>query len=75
MSDLTWQPIKTAPSDGTLVWVYGRADDQEQVALITADGDWWRYERARGSLSVPSHWMPLERPAPPILETSHERAD
>lgn len=58
-----WQPIETAPKDGTRVLLWRRAI-RDQPAPIMADGFWcetcwvWPY-----ILSEPTHWQPL--PAPP----------
>ncbi len=58
-----WQPIETAPKDGTRVLLWRRAI-RDQPTPIMADGFWcetcwvWPY-----ILSEPTHWQPL--PAPP----------
>lgn len=64
---MEWQPIETAPRDGTpiLAWnggvfvVYWESDP----------GSWWVYdppcdERAVWNVKQPTHWMPL--PPPPL---------
>jgi len=53
-----WQPIDTAPRDGTVVMFYAPVDDYQ---ISRADDYWgkaWWLENA-------THWMPL--PAPPAL--------
>ena len=61
-----WQPIETAPRDGTQIWAFrpdAHPDDQQGIA-------WWNSSR-RGGLwedpddrdDAPTYWMPL--PAPP----------
>ena len=60
---LAWQPIETAPKDGTRVLLWRRAI-RDQPTPIMADGFWcetcwvWPY-----LLSEPTHWQPL--PTPP----------
>lgn len=46
-----WQPIETAPTDGTLVlgWIDGLE------IMVYADGRWWN---SQGYSSQPTHWMP-----------------
>lgn len=57
-----WQPIETAPKDGTRVlggWV-----DYPLVQIVFCDRDeTWRESQAMRSSAPPDHWMPL--PAPP----------
>ena len=56
---MTWQPIATAPKDGTQVLVYPQICagqyDQRNAA-------WWK----SGAWITPTHWMPL--PPPPDVE-------
>lgn len=57
----TWQPIETAPKDGTLVLV---ADDDGPEWSMPAQ--WCRslwVNTARGIVPDPTHWMPI--PSPP----------
>jgi hypothetical protein len=75
---MSWQPIETAPKDGTIfdVWLGDAADDDVQFYCTegTRRSCGWSWERGKfrplGGLSVgmpvfvvPTHWMPL--PAPP----------
>ena len=63
---MEWQPIGTAPKDGTLVLVY--ADGTLAPGVFEA-GDWYFWEGeivdAEGRLNHwikgygPTHWMPL----------------
>lgn len=62
MSDQVWQPIETAPKDGTHVLVFILAKYPPEVTVAHwFNGGWWPsvcrndYETA---LPV-SHWMPL----------------
>jgi hypothetical protein len=64
-----WQPISTAPKDGTevLVYVPRRLGPLFAGASNTTGIQWW--SRNLGDVQ-PSHWMPL--PAPPISRDDHE---
>jgi hypothetical protein len=57
-----WQPIETAPKDGTevLVYVPRRLGPLYAGAANTTGKQWW--SRNLGDIQ-PSHWMPL--PPPP----------
>jgi hypothetical protein len=62
----TWQPIETAPKDGTSVLVAGRHNYVGQARFV--DRDWYEANNDPGDawggpLMPPSHWMPLP-PAP-----------
>lgn len=56
----TWQPIETAPRDGTEVLVYVPDYDSLTIAQRFGVGLW---EGADGDYYYPTHWQPL--PAPP----------
>lgn len=64
-----WQPIETAPRDGTLVWVY--APEREGLAHIVCpcsyhpDGGWCVDE-----IRLVTHWQPMTVPAPPKVADS-----
>ena len=65
-----WQPISTAPKDGTAILGYwspaienGR--DGIDVTCFRA-GDWRDPEDSDSSWRKPTHWMPL--PAPPVTK-------
>ena len=68
---MSWQPIETAPKDGTKVWLFIPSDEPQQVVgLFDTWGDhsWWAYadrvlQDITGEAGTPTHWMPL--PAPP----------
>jgi hypothetical protein len=78
-----WQPIETAPIDGTVVDLWakrkGTLDTYERVADCFWGNvtDWWGHERQdwiglyqhqHRSYENPTHWMPL--PEPPTAETA-----
>lgn len=70
---MKWQPIETAPKDGTAILIWqpdkkkGLSQDDNRYAIgywRVAEGGWGN----RNSAEVnPSHWMPL--PEPPVTET------
>lgn len=69
---LDWQPIETAPKDGTLILIYEkvtpRGADVDFRVWITywhSDGE-WRSATCANSVETfePNYWMPL--PKPPI---------
>lgn len=65
-----WQPIETAPTDGSPVWVYG---GRHRVAtIVEADGEYWRWCVTEGSLLMPTHWMPAKLPEPPYDNPNNE---
>ena len=76
-----WQPIETAPKDGTWVLVWGPLEAWSSVkaawyamnrrigrAYWKMDGEWDDYELADNQ---PTHWMPL--PDPPTSSQAHEQ--
>ena len=57
-----WQPIATAPLDGTYILGYGPHEDRGYYieTVHVWDGDWpirWMHGYGR-----PTHWMPLPEP-------------
>ena len=56
-----WQPIETAPKDGTVV-LLGRADYYPKSGYWVEHEfqDWWGWDRDRAC--PPTHWMPLPEP-------------
>lgn len=62
MKDSGWQPIETAPKDGTRVWVYVSPDAElegfQTVCAYHKDAGW-----CADLVRVVTHWMPL--PLPP----------
>jgi hypothetical protein len=66
-----WQPIKTAPKDGTQIIVIDATNDQQWVAFWSTSawvgGAWIPYENRSDTISISAtHWQPL--PSPPIQE-------
>lgn len=64
-----WQPIKTAPHDGSEILAYW---DQGKVMSIVAyslspNREGWQWADDTGYVSNPTHWMPL--PDPPSTPT------
>jgi hypothetical protein len=73
---MNWQPIETAPKDGTFILGY-YADRPWLWDIVQWDagylgGAWWGGGHENdGPLFPPTHWMPL--PDPPVA-TKMERA-
>lgn len=71
-----WQPIETAPKDGTICILCVYEFNNPENKLLTVIGKFrdgkWREELTEeqewddGELHPPTHWMPL--PAPPVKE-------
>ena len=68
--EMEWQPIETAPRDGTYVLLYWPRGDGIHETVVEGhfytarDGDefWWAVSRLEDRTD-PTHWLPL--PAPP----------
>lgn len=69
---MTWQPIETAPRDGTEIVMLDAAVKTATVGYWMSDVDWINAGKLLGAalvapswfpLATPTHWMPL--PAPP----------
>lgn len=70
---MTWQPIETAPKDGTeiLACTEGFPESHRIVHWYSDAGCWWDHD---GLFDYPddpwlTHWMPLPEP-PPLPEPS-----
>ncbi len=73
-----WQPIESAPKDGTWILLGGGRTDDEDDARTIAVGQWtnylnggttsWHWQFAwydggyYGAYNNPTHWMPLPEP-------------
>ena len=73
MSMARWQPIETAPKDGTKILAYD--PDRGGSCEILYWGSWkgkgaWQDDEANGYYE-PSHWMPL--PEPPQQDRGDEK--
>jgi hypothetical protein len=66
MNETAWQPIETAPKDGTRILVCQRMVRGEMVFRSVRITHWWfsfgRWNMTRGT---PTHWMPLPDPPEP----------
>lgn len=67
---MNWQPIETAPKDGTTVIAFMPSEEPSLAYCAGAGrsrdgGDWWVWTE-RSYVGRPTHWMPL--PAPPKTE-------
>jgi len=64
-----WQPISTAPRDGTSILIY-EADDGTGIVRVAR----WRDDTIptgwSGSERSPSHWLPLPLPPDPAKAAS-----
>jgi hypothetical protein len=68
---MSWQPIETAPRDGTRILVYDPSESEggPVLAAYWSDSVWWQDAwmvwdcRSDGWQVSPTHWMPL--PSPP----------
>ncbi len=71
-SEMNWQPIKTAPKDGTTIILLGKTkhaawDFIETGHWYRLEGGKWLYHHYIGDEPrQPTHWMPL--PAAPKME-------
>lgn len=62
-----WEPIETAPTDGTKIWLYGWRPHGGSASAESLIGSYeagythgWECER--GSEFYATHWMPLPEP-------------
>ncbi len=76
---MEWQPIDTAPKDGTWIWGVEPGEPLgwdvprqcamfwQQHSAMKKGGYWRKVEQDIGPVTFPTHWMPL--PAPPTSAT------
>lgn len=68
-TDARWQPISSAPKDGSRVLIFAKWKDGQQIAVARWDGDYREnggWHEGYGTTYLPEvviGWMPL--PAPP----------
>jgi hypothetical protein len=66
LEEREWQPIETAPKDGSAIWI----GHPECARIAYWENDWIDLDR-QSSLSVyftPTHWQPLPKPPVPTLK-------
>ena len=61
-SRCAWQPIDTAPRDGTAVLLCHPAWDMFEVGVYNAVARRWQ-QRTGDLIDTPTHWTPLPDPA------------
>jgi hypothetical protein len=64
---MKWQPIETAPKDGTEVLIFQRIKDQGEkdllhLAVASWEGSYWDDRIDMPPWPKPTHWMPLPDP-------------
>lgn len=66
--DLSWQPIETAPKDGTIFIAY-RPNFKESIVSEVSEDYWFEADdfipagwANSSEISPPTHWMPLPQP-------------
>lgn len=61
-----WQPIETAPRDGTNILICGTGSDGYYVSDVKWDGEWMLFDANADDWTEPTfnvtHWMPLPHP-------------
>jgi hypothetical protein len=62
-----WQPIETAPKDGTTILAFfadrvGYVARQDVQAVAWRENDGWASTQTGWTLAWPTHWMPLPDP-------------
>ncbi|MCS3691990.1 hypothetical protein ABIF07_001094 [Bradyrhizobium elkanii] len=76
---MSWEPIETAPRDGTVVsatWQDTWAETGTRhrpihlEAMYFEEGSWWYAYDGDGPARPPTHWMPL--PEAPRLEQARK---
>jgi hypothetical protein len=58
-----WQPIETAPRDGTEIIVCRRFEGRKFMGVVMWDGRYWTIDYGFPFyFDNPTHWMPLPEP-------------
>lgn len=57
-----WQPIETAPKDGTRVLTAKVGGPVGMSFWLTSSEKWWDGLSGHSRNSPPTHWMPLPHP-------------
>lgn len=67
-----WQPIETAPRDGTTILLFAPAWENAVTGWTFGDDEWQDCPFNPNRLDYrPTHWQPL--PSPPTTEDAGER--
>lgn len=61
-TDTTWQPIETAPKDGTRILMTNKNRALSIGRWVTPGRFYRKYEGWSVNLTNPSHWMQLPEP-------------
>lgn len=66
-----WQPIETAPRDGTIIYACDAVRGYDsKVAFLKTSGEWVCIDFNQSTMNIgfyPTHWYPLiNLPAPPV---------
>lgn len=66
MRGQSWQPIETAPRDGTAVFAFWgrdtRQDERSFAVTLFRDGEWRNPDNTDDWYGEPTHWQPLVPP-------------
>ena len=65
-----WQPIKTAPKDGTRIRLFCPDNGQWESWWVEDGEEWFADGQGFELVPYPTHWQPL--PAPPQALTANE---
>lgn len=72
-----WQPIATAPTDGTQILGYRLGRYAEACRVQRDDCEMWQFGRVSGNVKLypeckPTHWQPLPKPPTDVLAAAQE---
>jgi len=69
-----WQPIETAPRDGSDIIVYRPKFDGDYIPIVGVDYWFKGYTWGRSRRDCqPTHWMPLPKPPVTSQDARHNR--